>query len=71
LPPYSPDYNPIEEAFSWVKAVIRRNGEAFREAVDQKDNLMVLYYLHSVLAKITPDLAIGWMGNSGYISVVY
>jgi hypothetical protein len=24
-----------------------------------------------VLAKITPDLAIGWMGNSGYISVVY
>ena len=26
LPPYSPDYNPIEEAFSKVKATFRSNG---------------------------------------------
>jgi len=25
LPPYSPDFNPIEEAFSALKAWIRRN----------------------------------------------
>ncbi|KZV70237.1 hypothetical protein PENSPDRAFT_579635, partial [Peniophora sp. CONT] len=25
LPPYSPDYNPIEEAFSAIKHWIRRN----------------------------------------------
>jgi len=26
LPPYSPDYNPIELAFSAIKAHIQRNG---------------------------------------------
>lgn len=29
LPPYSPDLNPIEEAFSQVKAFIRRNNDIF------------------------------------------
>lgn len=29
LPPYSPDLNPIEEAFSYVKAHIRRHGQEF------------------------------------------
>ena len=24
LPPYSPDFNPIEEAFSKIKALVRR-----------------------------------------------
>jgi transposase len=24
LPPYSPDFNPIEEAFSKIKAVVRK-----------------------------------------------
>jgi transposase len=28
LPPYSPDYNPIEEAFSKVKRFLRRLGAA-------------------------------------------
>jgi hypothetical protein len=30
LPPYSPDYNPIEEAFSCYKAWIRRQGDVVR-----------------------------------------
>jgi len=30
LPPYSPDYNPIESSFSVLKAWIRRNGELVR-----------------------------------------
>lgn len=29
LPPYSPDFNPIEEAFSKIKAWIRRNNDIF------------------------------------------
>ena len=29
LPPYSPDINPIEEAFSQIKAFIRRNNDIF------------------------------------------
>jgi transposase len=32
LPPYSPDLNPIEEAFAKVKALLRRAGARAREA---------------------------------------
>ncbi len=33
LPPYSPDLNPIEEAFSKVKGALRRSGARTREAL--------------------------------------
>jgi transposase len=33
LPPYSPDLNPIEEAFSKVKALLRQAGARTREAL--------------------------------------
>jgi transposase len=33
LPPYSPDLNPIEKAFSKVKALLRRTGARTREAL--------------------------------------
>ncbi|MBV9454830.1 MAG: transposase [Rubrobacter sp.] len=33
LPPYSPDLNPIEEAFAKVKALLRRSGARAREAL--------------------------------------
>ena len=33
LPPYSPDLNPIEEAFSKVKGLLRRAGARTREAL--------------------------------------
>jgi transposase len=39
LPPYSPDYNPIEEAFSKTKGALRkaqaRTREALIEALDE------------------------------------
>lgn len=39
LPPYSPDFNPIELAWSWIKAFVRRRGprdpEARREAIEE------------------------------------
>src|SRR5260370_25086997 len=34
LPPYSPDYNPIEESFSDFKAKIRRSGNLIREMME-------------------------------------
>jgi transposase len=34
LPPYSPDYNPIELAFSKIKAYIRRDGTLRRDTLD-------------------------------------
>lgn len=33
LPPYSPDMNPIEEAFSKVKGILRKAGARTREAL--------------------------------------
>lgn len=67
LPPYSPDLNPIEEAFSYVKSVLRRNGDSFRRAVNGKNRHAVFYELHCALASITPQKAQGWMGHSGYL----
>ena len=33
LPPYSPDFSPIEEAFSKVKGILRRIGARTREVL--------------------------------------
>ncbi|HZC18776.1 MAG TPA: transposase, partial [Rubrobacteraceae bacterium] len=33
LPPYSPDFNPIEEAFSKIKSLLRKAGARVREAL--------------------------------------
>jgi transposase len=33
LPPYSPDLNPIEEAFAKLKALLRKAGARIREAL--------------------------------------
>ena len=33
LPPYSPDFSPIEEAFSKVKGILRRVGARTREGL--------------------------------------
>ena len=41
LPPYSPDFNPIEESFSALKAWIRRNRELV-EAFDDFGDFLTL-----------------------------
>ena len=44
LPPYSPDYNPIEEAFSYIKYYLRKHDELMQVIPDPicviKDNVM-------------------------------
>ena len=69
LPPYSPDYNPIEEAFSFIKSILCRNGAEFRATVDSKNMNVVQYLLHNMLQMITPEKAQGWMGHSGYLCI--
>lgn len=58
LPPYSCDFNPIEEAFSKLKAALRRararTDEALRSAT------------WTALASITPTDCAGWFSHSGY-----
>jgi len=59
LPSYSPDFSPIEEAFSKLKAFLRRVGartpEALRETIGQ------------ALFTITAQDARGWFGHCGYL----
>jgi transposase len=60
LPPYSPDLNPIEQAFSSIKAWLRRHQ---KEAVDENARP---WLIHQASLAITGDDALGWILNSGY-----
>ena len=59
LPSYSPDFNPIEEAFSKIEALVRKEGarrvrEALVEAIGR------------ALAAVTTEDAAGWFAHAGY-----
>jgi transposase len=57
LPAYSPDLTPIEEAFSKLKAGLRRLGARTREGL--------LQAIGQVLATITAQDAHGWFTHAG------
>ena len=58
LPPYSPDFSPIEEAFSKVKGILRRIGARTREAL--------LEATSDALAAVSTADARGWFEHCGY-----
>lgn len=58
LPAYSPDLNPIEEAFSKVKQALRR------AQARTDDDLRAATW--AAFATITPDDARGWFAHAGY-----
>lgn len=60
LPPYSPDFNPIEQAFSKLKAYLRR--------VEQRDREGLWAAIGDGVAQITADDANGWFRHCGYVS---
>jgi hypothetical protein len=66
LPPYSPDLNPIEECFSYIKAYISRHGDTFRSIVESGDATDPFLFLYGALDTVTADAAKGWFGHSGY-----
>jgi len=61
LPPYSLDFNPIEEAFSAIKAWLRRNEGMMTE----EDPIPWLVFQAS--AAIMADDALGWFADCGYM----
>lgn len=67
LPPYSPDYNPIEECFSFIKAHIRRHGQIYRDIVESGDKIGPFHFLYEALDRVTPAAARAWFHHSGYI----
>lgn len=66
LPPYSPDFNPIEEAFSCVKAWIRRHDDWVRFNMEKGDDAAIQTLIYATLSAITPLKAEGWYEHAGY-----
>jgi len=62
LPAYSPDFSPIEEAFSKLKTHLRRVGARTREALQEA--------IGQALTLITAQDALGWFRHCGYSPVV-
>jgi transposase len=58
LPPYSPDFTPIEQAFSKVKAALRRIGARTTEALWEAMRVAV--------EAITQEDAAAWFAHAGY-----
>lgn len=62
LPPYSPDLNPIEEAFSQIKHFLRRHNDYYGAMEDNG----ILYDMYEVLDIVTPEDATGYIVHAGY-----
>ena len=58
LPSYSPDLNPIEEAFSKIKSILRKLGARTHEALTEA--------IANALWAITPADVAGWFDHCGY-----
>jgi transposase len=58
LPPYSPDFTPIEQAFFKLKALLRGLGARTREALEEAVRLAI--------ETITHDDAVAWFAHAGY-----
>ena len=58
LPPYSPEFNPIEKVWAKLKAIIRRADTLTREAFDKA--------LATAMHAITLDEMRSWIQHAGY-----
>lgn len=58
LPPYSPDFNPIEQAWSKIKEILRAAKARLLEALEAA--------LTQALAAVTADNAVAWFRHCGY-----
>jgi transposase len=64
MPSYSPDLNPIEQAFSKIKNILRKLGARTHEAL--------LEAMEVALSTVTPADTAGWFEHCGYqIEVQY
>lgn len=61
LPPYSPDYNPIEELFSKVKGWIRANDVVFQSSNEPE------LIIHEAFLQITQDDCYGYFKHGEYV----
>ncbi|KZO92630.1 hypothetical protein CALVIDRAFT_487335, partial [Calocera viscosa TUFC12733] len=66
LPPYSPDYNPIESLFSSMKSTIRRNDFLMQRTMTSGDDWEICAQLHEIVWGTTTEDAEGWYRQCGY-----
>jgi transposase len=62
LPPYSPDLNPTEEAFSKIKELLRKAAARTREALIEA--------LGAAISAVSPADALGFFEHCGYRRLV-
>jgi transposase len=62
LPPYSPDFNPIEEAFAKIKAVLRKVEARTREALVEA--------IGTAISTVSAQDAQGFFEHCGYRPLV-
>lgn len=62
LPPYSPDLNPIEQAFSQIKHWMR---DAQKRSVDE-----LWRYIGKLIQTITPTQCTNYMLHAGYVPII-
>ena len=61
LPPYSPDLNPIEQAFAKLKALLRNASERTREAPWRR--------IGDLLDHFSPQECANYLANAGYAAI--
>ncbi len=62
LPSYSPDFNPIEEAFAKIKALMRKVEARTKEALVEA--------IGKALSAVTTEDALGFFEHRGYRMLV-
>jgi hypothetical protein len=71
LPAYSPDFNPIEQAFSVIKAYIRRHYRHFARSdttgTNPEDDAEAYEMLIDAIYSIKPKDAAGFFHHSRYM----
>lgn len=66
LPPYSPDFNPIELAFSAIKAYVCHAGILGRDEEGNSDAYVYQHLLEAAFS-VHEDSAKGWFHHCGYL----
>ncbi|MDX2007464.1 MAG: IS630 family transposase [Meiothermus sp.] len=57
-PPYSPEFNPIEECWSKVKSILRSIGAKTQDSLE--------HAIHTALSAVTSKDLKGWFTHAGY-----
>ena len=66
LPSYSPDFNPIELAFSTIKQWLRLNRDHVNQELQSRDGRIYDIFWEAIHS-VTAEQARGWYKHCGYV----